>query len=98
MNTFVAILGDSTEQHLLDWLVSCEEALRPVSSKLLKIQPHILLVQTEKGMRDVFDALPTKQHPDVQVILLSVLPGWRGSANLERFSDLQKFFAAPAGA
>lgn len=86
------ILADRDSLVLRNKYASCAADLRKISPKLLLIQPHILLFQSETDLLATFDTLPTSLRQGDQAILMQVLPGFRGFALGDRVPDLQNFF------
>lgn len=95
MNKYALILSDKTEDALASTYHKCEEALRPTSQRILRIQPHLLLVQAEQDLEVMALTLRTLLPTHDNWLLLELRPAWRGAAMLERFADLQQFFAVP---
>lgn len=91
MNKFIVVLADRNEPDLHDWFESCAVVLQKTFPKVLGIQPHILLFESEKEISDALAALPKSPHQDAQVLLFQAC-AFRGSAGIDRMSDLIHFF------
>lgn len=92
MSKFIVILADRNEPALHERFVSYAVALRRIFPKVLLIQPHILLFQSEKDLTQTARSLPSFAHQDGQELLFQIHGEYRGSALATRTVELNQFF------
>jgi hypothetical protein len=95
MNSYTLILSDRTEDALAATYQKCEAALRPVSQRIVRIQPHLLLVQSDLDMDALAQALRIPLAAHDNWLLLEIRRAWRGASLVDRSVELQRFFYIP---
>jgi hypothetical protein len=92
MNKYMLILADRNEPSLHEQFESCADFLRQTFPKVLLIQPHILIFQSEKDLEDVSGFLPKFAHRGGQAILFQLHDEFRGYGLAIRMAEVSQFF------